>query len=77
MPSSKPAVEEYLADKRFYSGPTWEVQPVRTAGGDVVVHLWPMADESPEVCLLLPDDAIRLGNALISCAVYASEYPGD
>jgi hypothetical protein len=64
-------IQKYHADEMFHSGKTWEVQPVTMEDGEKRVHLWPMADETPDETELLPDDAERLGKALIASAEFA------
>lgn len=64
-------VKQYHAKDMFFSGPTWEVQPVTTDEGEVAVHLWPLADIQPDACILTPEEADKLAMALIDAAVYA------
>lgn len=64
-------IRKYHADNMFHSGKTWEVQPVTMDGGENRVHLWPMADQMSESTELMPDDAERLGLALIRSAEFA------
>ncbi len=64
-------VKEFHAKEMFFSGPTWEVQPVTMDSGEMAVHLWPLADQHPDACDLTPEDAENLATALMNAARYA------
>jgi hypothetical protein len=65
-------VKWYYAQDLFFSGDNWEVQPVQMGDLSHRVHLWPIG-EMAETVELTPDNAERLGCALIASAAFARQ----